>query len=215
MAMEEHLPLTLITEQDLVPEKLAKFRALILPNVACLSDSQAQSIRTFVQQGGGLVATCESSLCDELGRPRPDFALKDLFGTSYAGRPNAPAPPRSLDANFAIAIGDSYWAQRANAGTFRFGDFADSLFATDPRLKHLVPNAQASFKGPMVRMQGAEAPMKPAILYFPDGSRDAFPCALTGDHGAGRVMYFASGADAAYFSSGYPYHRILLPRAVH
>jgi hypothetical protein len=214
MAKEEHLPLTLITEQDLVPERLARHRVLILPNVACLSDAQIDTIRAFVRQGGGLVATCETSLCDELGRPRPDFALADLFGTSYGGRPAAPAPDRAIDANFAITIGDAYWAQRANAGTFRFGDFADSIFATDPRLRHLVSNGQASFKGPMVRMLDARTPMKPAILYFPDGSRDAFPCALTGDHGPGRVVYFAGGVDAAYFSYGYPYQRILLSQAV-
>ncbi|MFN0127812.1 MAG: ThuA domain-containing protein [Verrucomicrobiales bacterium] len=214
MAMEEHLPLTLITEQDLVPEKLQRHRVLILPNVACLSDAQVDTIRSYVRQGGGLVATCESSLCDELGRPRPDFALHDLFGTSYAGRPHAPIAPRDLDANFAISIGDAYWAQRANSGAFRFGDFADSIFATDPRLRHLLPNAQASFKGPMVRMGEAKPPMKPAILYFPEGSRDPFPCALTGEQGAGRVVYFAGGVDAAYFSYAYPYQRLLLAQAV-
>lgn len=215
MAKEEHLPLTLITEQDLTAETLHRYRVLILPNVACLSDAQADVIRAFVHQGGGLVATCETSLCDELGRPRADFALRDLFGTSYGGRPAAaPAQPREIDANFAIAIGDAYWAQRANAGAFRFGDFSDSIFATDPRLRHLLPNGQASFKGPMVRMLGAEAPMRPAILYFPEGSSDVFPCALTGERGQGRVVYFAGGVDAAYFSYAYPYQRILLAQAV-
>ncbi len=90
LGMEEHLPITLITEQDLHAEELSRYRVLLLPNAVCLSDVQAQVIRNYVEQGGGLVATCETSLCDELGRSRGDFALKDLFGTSFGGRPAAP-----------------------------------------------------------------------------------------------------------------------------
>jgi hypothetical protein len=37
-------------------------------------------VRRFVARGGGLVATGETTLCDEWGDPRPDFALADLFG---------------------------------------------------------------------------------------------------------------------------------------
>ncbi len=214
MAMEEHLPLTLITELDLRPEILDKHRVLILPNTACLSDAQVKTIRAYVQRGGGLVATCETSLCDELGHSRGDFALKDLFGTSYEGRPLVPQPKHDLDANFAIVINDQYWAQRGNAGTFRFADFSDSIFATDPRLKQLVLHGQASFKGPMIRPGAFQPPMKPAILYFPDGSRDAFPVAANGEQGKGRVVYFAAGIDAANYSYGYPYQRVVLSRAV-
>jgi len=58
----------------------AQFRLLILPNVGGMSDAQAAGIRRFVERGGGLLATGFSSLCDQWGDPRPDFALGDLFG---------------------------------------------------------------------------------------------------------------------------------------
>jgi hypothetical protein len=45
-----------------------------------MSDAQVASVRRFVAGGGGLVATGESSLFNEFGDPRPDFALADLFG---------------------------------------------------------------------------------------------------------------------------------------
>ncbi|MEI6914930.1 MAG: beta-galactosidase trimerization domain-containing protein, partial [Armatimonadota bacterium] len=67
---EEHLPITLITDQDLRADRLQPYKALILPNAAALSDEQVQVIRDYVKNGGGLVATCETSLCDELGHPR-------------------------------------------------------------------------------------------------------------------------------------------------
>lgn len=213
MGLEEHLPITLITELDLKPGILDRHRVLILPNVACLSDEQAETIRAYVHRGGGLVATCETSLCDELGHSRGDFALKDLFGTSYGGRPLQEPVNREVDANFAVVVNDSYWTQRANAGAFRFSDFSESIFAGDRRLVQLLPNLQATFKGPMVRPSAFQSPMQPAVLYFPEG-REPFPCAATGEHGKGRVVYLAAGVDAAYFSYGFPYQRVMLAQAV-
>jgi hypothetical protein len=172
-----------------------------------------ETIRAYVQRGGGLVATCETSLFDELGHSRGDFALKDLFGTSYEGRPLVPQPKRDLDVNFAIVVNDQYWAQRGNSGALRFADYADSIFATDPRLKHLLPNAQATFKGPMIRPGLFQPPMKPSLMYFPDG-QPPFPIAAAGEQGKGRVVYFAAGIDAAHYSYGFPYQRVVLAQAV-
>ena len=58
---------------------------LVLPNVGALSESQCQAIRDFVGQGGNLLATGETSLYDEHGRKRDDFALSDLFGVHATG----------------------------------------------------------------------------------------------------------------------------------
>ncbi len=65
---------------DHIERDAAQFRALILPNLAAMSDAQAASLRRFVQAGGGLFATGQSSLCDEWGDVRADFALADLLG---------------------------------------------------------------------------------------------------------------------------------------
>ena len=46
---------------------LARFKTLILPNIAALSDEQCRQLRAFVERGGGLVATYETSLYDEWG----------------------------------------------------------------------------------------------------------------------------------------------------
>ena len=66
-------------------KRLDGFRVLCLANQACLSDEQVESIRRFVSDGGGLVATHETSLYDEKGNRRSDFALADLFGAHYVG----------------------------------------------------------------------------------------------------------------------------------
>src|SRR5206468_10149735 len=117
MAVEEHLPLTLVNDWDLTAAELARYAVLVLPNAAALSEAQVAAVREYVRKGGGLVATGETSLCDELGRPRRDFALADLFGVSYQGRPKAPLQPPMLDANFAVELDESYWKQRSGVAT--------------------------------------------------------------------------------------------------
>jgi hypothetical protein len=61
-----------------------QFSVLIFPNVAILSESQCLAVRQFVERGGNLIATGQTSLYDPEGRPRPDFALADLFGAHVA-----------------------------------------------------------------------------------------------------------------------------------
>ena len=56
--------------------------------------------------------------------------------------------------------------------------------------------------------------MQPAIMYFPEGSRDAFPAVAYGEHGQGRVVYFGGGVDAALFNYAFPYQRVILSKAV-
>jgi hypothetical protein len=69
---------------DQLEGNAAPFSALVLPNLGAMSDRQAASVRRFVQRGGGLLATGQSSLLNEWGEPRPNFALADLFGAQLA-----------------------------------------------------------------------------------------------------------------------------------
>ena len=74
-----------VHEDRLDLERLAKYRALLLPNIAMLSDRQCQQIRDYVQSGGSLMASFETSLYDENLNRRADFGLADVLGISKAG----------------------------------------------------------------------------------------------------------------------------------
>src|SRR5262245_59641196 len=75
--IEARVPFEMVHDRLLDADHLAAFKTLILPNIACLSDAQCAQLRAFVQRGGGIVATHETSLYDEQGNKRKDFGLAD------------------------------------------------------------------------------------------------------------------------------------------
>ncbi len=81
--VESRVPFDMVNDRLLAPDDLKRFKLLILPNIAALSDAQCTQLRTFVAKGGSLVATFETSLYDEEGNQRPDFGLAGLFGVSF------------------------------------------------------------------------------------------------------------------------------------
>src|SRR5581483_5842521 len=73
-----------VHEDRLDFERLKKYRALLLPNVAMLSDRQCEQIRDYARAGGSIMASFETSIYDENLKPRADFGLADLFGMNKA-----------------------------------------------------------------------------------------------------------------------------------
>jgi hypothetical protein len=211
-ALEEHLPLALVNDWDLDANALARYRVLVLANAAALSDTQVEAIRRYVHAGGGLVVTGETSLFDELGRPRHDFALADVLGVSYRGRPRAPEKRPALDANFAITVDDDYWKQRVGLARLTW---ADHPLVRDDRLAKLVPTKSVNCRAPLVWITEPKEPDAVAWRMTPDGwTGPPPPGAVCRRVGKGKVVYLASGIDAALWSYSYPYQRRLLASAL-
>lgn len=89
-----HVPFDVVDDVKLEREPLSRYRILFLPNVAAMSDVAARRLTAYVRGGGNLVASFETSLYDEYGTHRADFALAEAFGASTAGRI---AGPRNWD----------------------------------------------------------------------------------------------------------------------
>ena len=88
--IESRLPFELVHEAFLTPDRLDRFKVLVLADAAALSDAQCAAIREYVKRGGSIVATFASSLFDEFGQRRKDFGLADVFGVSFGGRIDGP-----------------------------------------------------------------------------------------------------------------------------
>jgi hypothetical protein len=83
--LEGRFAFDFVHEDRLELERISRYRALLLSNIAMLSDRQCEQIRAYVRSGGSILASFETSLYDENLRRREEFALADLLGISNAG----------------------------------------------------------------------------------------------------------------------------------
>jgi len=187
--VEARLPFEMISDQRLTVENLKRFKLVIVPNAACLSDGQCAALRSYVEQGGSLVAAYETSLRDETGKPRPDFALADVFGARLT------QPARGVVKNTYMALGKAHpinagyeGASRIIGGTYLLGVEAaagsDAPFLYVPDFPDL----------PMEEVYPREEPRGPAVVaretgkggrvvYIPWNIGEVFWHSLAWDHG--------------------------------
>jgi hypothetical protein len=211
--VEEHLPVTILNDWNLTAADLAPYKVLILPNTACLDDRQVAAIDAFVKAGGGLVASLDTSLFDEIGSPRENFALANVLGVGYRGLADSSAGKmEDIDVNFARSIGPDYWEKRKNIFDFR-QDVGS--FLNEGKMKTYVGDQSVTFKGAAVRvgLKGATAKCIGTLRARTDGAASN-PAVITHTHGKGRVVYLAAGFDSAYYLYPYPYQRLILRQAI-
>jgi len=83
--IEARIPFEMVHDRLLDPGHIGQFKTLILPNIVALSDAQCRQLSDFVASGGSVIATHETSLCDEWGVRRKNFGLAELFGVNFTG----------------------------------------------------------------------------------------------------------------------------------
>lgn len=85
--IEENIPFDVLLDGDLEkPGRLGKYRTLILASQACLSEAQVRNLTEWVKAGGTCIFTRNTSLHDEWGTPREDFALGEAANLGLARR---------------------------------------------------------------------------------------------------------------------------------
>ncbi|MFH1741561.1 MAG: hypothetical protein ABIH23_21350 [bacterium] len=82
--IQRQIPFDIIFNDNL--KDLSKYAVLVLADQESLSDEQISLIRDYVNQGGGLVATGNTSLFTEWRRQRRAFGLSDVFGILNPGQ---------------------------------------------------------------------------------------------------------------------------------
>ncbi len=73
---------------DHIDRDASKFNLLILPNIGSMTAAQVASVKRFVENGGNLIATGETSLYNEAGEVLSDYALSSLFGAHMTIKPD-------------------------------------------------------------------------------------------------------------------------------
>ena len=191
--LERHVLHGVVTERRIAEGRAGSPRVLVLPSVACMSDAVADGLRRFVEAGGGLVATYRTSLADELGRPRDNFLLADLFGCDYL-------EPMAFTYSFMRYDAAGPLTQGLELG------WAMALWHL-LQLK-VAPRAGAEGQGVIVN------PMRGMMMGHPPQEDTPYPAAVCNRFGAGRVVYFPQPLGQAYHGYGHPDFRTLLENAV-
>jgi Hypothetical glycosyl hydrolase 6/Beta-galactosidase trimerisation domain len=173
-----------VHEDRLEPERLAKYRALLLPNIAMMSDKQCRQIREYAQGGGSLMASFETSLYDEELKPRADFGLADVFGIAKGGEvvgTNGNPYYARIEAQHPILKGfsDTNWLPGAENRL--------PLKAIDNPLLTVVPG--------FVRY--------PPELAYPPNSHTQEPAVVLRESGASRTAWFAGDVERTYWITGH------------
>lgn len=217
-ALEEHLPFTLVNDWHLDPARvldLTRFKVLVLPNAACLSDAQLAAVRKYVELGGGLVASLDTGLCDEFGTPRKEPALAEVLGATHKGIADSGKPGEKLDDNFARTLPPEYWQKRKGAWDFKRAAGPQSFLATE-KLNALLGKHTTNFRGPVARVEVMPGSVVEATVRAKDDPKASeLPAIVSCKRGDAKVVYFAAGLDAANYLSSYPYYRHVLAGAMH
>lgn len=201
--IESRIPFEMVHDGLLDAEHVDRYRTLILPNIAALSGAQCNQLRGYVQRGGSIVATHETSLYDESGMRRKDFGLADLFGASYAGATEAP-------------VQNSYLNIEKDPRTGRFHPLLTGL-EDAPRIingaqqVHVRPSSKPSYS-PLTQVPSY--PDLPMEEVYPRTARTDIPGVYLSGHGRGRVVYFPFDLDRTFWEVLSPDHLKLLRNAV-
>ena len=200
--VEARIPFEMVHDELLDADHVSQFRTLILPNVACLSDAQCDQIKAFVRNGGGIVATLETSLYDEKGERRSDFGLASLFGASYAGKVDGPMLNSYLN------------LQKDPAGKAHplLADIGDTRRIINGTHQVQVTATGNTLAAPL--LIEPTYPDLPMEAVFPRANAEHKPGVYLREEGRGRVAYFPGDIDRTFWEVLAGDHALLLRNAV-
>ena len=170
-------------EQDLLTDKLKKYKTVILPNIALLSDEECAALKRFAEGGGSIMASFETSLFNERNERRKDFGIADLFGIHVAGERRT-------------RVGNGFMGRIE-----RKHPILDGFSNTDwlPGAKWLQPIAPV--ENPVMTVIPPFVNYPPELAYPPVEKTD-MPDLVAKEMGQSRLVYFAGDIERTTWRSG-------------
>jgi hypothetical protein len=192
MALQEaHIAFDVISDKLLDDARLARYRVLVLPNAACITDEAAAAIERFVARGGGVVASFDTGRFDAMGNPRDRDVFERMFGRVLQGR------REDLKSSYA-RIEDATHPLLAGIGD-------TDLLPNDGALNEatVVPGTVV----PLTLIPSIQA-YAGATISIPDLSGVAvttqIPVVTSSQFGAGRAVWFANENERLFYRYGFP-----------
>jgi len=181
--LEGRVMFDFVHEEDLGPETIGRYSALLLPNIAWLGDRECQQLREYVANGGSLMASFETAMFDERGRRRDNSGLADLFGIESVGAVAGP-------------LGNGFYARIERPHEILEG-FDDTNWI--PGGAYRLPVKAA---GPTIlSVVPAYTAYPPELSYAPVDHTDE-PAVVIREKGNSRLLYFSADLERTAWRSG-------------
>jgi len=196
--LRSRIPFDLLHSAKIGFDCLARYKVLVLANASRLSDTDCQTIIRFVQNGGSVVATYETSLYDEAGARRENFGLSEIFGV------------RHLDTESTDELSHSYM------------HIEDK---THPLLSGIENTDRTLFGGRLAQVEAIEKlpviftlippyPTYPPEKAFPRVERTDTSLVFVRETEGSRCVYFPGRLDQLFWKLNLPDHLRLLSNAI-
>lgn len=206
--LERHLPVSLVTDRDLERGTLEPHKVLFLPNCAAMSAAEMETVRRFVKDGGGLVATYETSRYDEHGRKQEALGLADLLGAVPQGEfdnqvMRAGWNPQVVHyANLAFSEGDRFSSDPVIRQTLALTSVTQppGTIARRLPLHCRMLLVQASEAAPGMRLLTGDKDKTSGEVVKTDT-----PALIETTYGKGKVIYLPFDVSWSFFRYGHEY----------
>ena len=196
--IEKHIPYGfVISDDDFSLNSLDGIKTLVLPNTTTMSEHEAEIIRGFVRNGGGLIATHQTSLFSPDGKQRKNFALADLFGCDYADE--------VVTTKF-----DSYYKIKDKASPVLSGIENTTLILNGG----FTAKCRKSGNGNEVVSYIPAIPNQPPENAWRDVMDSEFAGIVTHKFGKGKIVYFANTIDSLCCFNGHEDFTEILGNAI-
>jgi len=195
---EARIPFDVVLDTDLDGAKLARYSVLVLPNMALMSDLQARQIQDFAARGGSVLATFETGVYDENGRPRSDFALARLFDMKMTGA------RQGYGRSGSRADEENGFGQGATPGqpSVQRIERAHPLVASFHDTHYIQGSSwrmPITAEGPPILTHIAQYPIAPTETVYSRQWHTNIPTVVAREKGKARLVYLAEDIEASYF----------------
>lgn len=192
-----HIQWDLLPPSQVQIEVLRRYRAIVLPNAACLSDAEVEVLRTYVSGGGTLLGTFETGCFSEDGSARESGALDDVFGVQGIGLSRRGPLP--------------YAYTRIRRRDVLFAGLEETeILTNEGEIRPVTVRDGAQVHATLV----PEVFPQPPDLSYPTLWDNDAPVLVTNRFGRGRAVYLANQTDRLNVTSGHPDHQRLLENAL-
>jgi hypothetical protein len=191
---EAHIPFDVISDKLISPERLARYGAVVISNLACVSDTAVAALEQFSKAGGGLIASYEAGLFDTDGKRRATPAFDALLGITRTGKreglKSSYAKLESRDDPLLAGIGDTDLIPNEGA-----------LIEVTAAAGHAVP---LTLIPPVIAHDGATISIPEYSAIRETTNIPVVMHGANGGGGKGRVVYFANTMEGLYYHYGFP-----------